>query len=199
MSPCDTEIPESEIRRIGGDAIADKFARFLARKADPGAVECPSCDALVAAQGERGPGEDEHARVCAACGTAFCARHALAHAGKTCASLRSTRGRKRAAVWRYLNTQKCPRCGDAVQRNGGCPQMTCRCGARFCWYCGRSGSSHAKGDLFSKCTSKVSIAYKTGAVVVAPAAAGVAVAGACVVAALAVVASPFIVGRKMLR
>ncbi|XP_076463494.1 uncharacterized protein LOC143295759 [Babylonia areolata] len=36
----------------------------------------------------------------------------------------------------------CPKCGNFVCKNGGCPQMTCRCGQMFCWYCAKPGLSH---------------------------------------------------------
>ncbi|KAK7106465.1 uncharacterized protein [Littorina saxatilis] len=36
----------------------------------------------------------------------------------------------------------CPRCSNFVYKDGGCPQMTCRCGQNFCWFCGKAGSSH---------------------------------------------------------
>ena len=33
------------------------------------------------------------------------------------------------------NSKKCPRCNNAVEKNGGCNHMTCRCGHEFCWLC----------------------------------------------------------------
>ena len=36
----------------------------------------------------------------------------------------------------------CPRCNNFVFKDGGCPQMTCRCGQMFCWYCTKPGYSH---------------------------------------------------------
>ncbi|XP_076468719.1 uncharacterized protein LOC143299420 [Babylonia areolata] len=36
----------------------------------------------------------------------------------------------------------CPTCRSFVLKNGGCPQMTCRCGQLFCWFCARPGFSH---------------------------------------------------------
>jgi IBR domain, a half RING-finger domain len=31
----------------------------------------------------------------------------------------------------------CPKCQQLVEKNGGCKNMTCRCGIEWCWKCGR--------------------------------------------------------------
>lgn len=31
------------------------------------------------------------------------------------------------------NTKNCPKCHSAVEKNGGCNLMSCRCGTFFCW------------------------------------------------------------------
>lgn len=31
------------------------------------------------------------------------------------------------------NTKACPRCGEYIEKNGGCDHMTCRCGYQFWW------------------------------------------------------------------
>lgn len=36
-------------------------------------------------------------------------------------------------IARRLHLKKCPRCAAVIQKNGGCPRMTCRCGCRFRW------------------------------------------------------------------
>ena len=36
----------------------------------------------------------------------------------------------------------CPKCHSFVFKFGGCPQMSCRCGQLFCWFCGKPGYSH---------------------------------------------------------
>lgn len=38
------------------------------------------------------------------------------------------------SVARRLHLKKCPQCGVAIQKNGGCPKMLCRCGACFDWH-----------------------------------------------------------------
>lgn len=41
--------------------------------------------------------------------------------------------------------RRCPGCGQMVERTQGCSHMHCRCGAVFCYSCGKSkkrGSGH---------------------------------------------------------
>lgn len=48
------------------------------------------------------------------------------------------------------NTNQCPRCHAAVQRNGGCNHVTCRlCGEHFCYVCG--GQWPRQGTEFYNC------------------------------------------------
>eukprot|EP00761_Pharyngomonas_kirbyi_P012973 gb/GECH01013000.1/.p1 GENE.gb/GECH01013000.1/~~gb/GECH01013000.1/.p1 ORF type:complete len:601 (+),score=131.01 gb/GECH01013000.1/:1-1803(+) len=37
--------------------------------------------------------------------------------------------------WLNANTKDCPKCGKAIEKNGGCNHMTCSCGHHFCWLC----------------------------------------------------------------
>ena len=40
---------------------------------------------------------------------------------------------------KHLTTRPCPRCGVRIEKNGGCPHMTCvqpTCKYEFCWECG---------------------------------------------------------------
>lgn len=39
--------------------------------------------------------------------------------------------------WLLRNTKRCPNCRTAIQKNGGCNRLTCRCGAPLCYLCGR--------------------------------------------------------------
>lgn len=39
-------------------------------------------------------------------------------------------------IFCFLHTFPCPECGILIQRNGGCPHMTCKkCNYQFCWTC----------------------------------------------------------------
>lgn len=41
-----------------------------------------------------------------------------------------------------LNTKACPECGTLIERNGGCPHMTCLCRYQFHWCCLAPWSGH---------------------------------------------------------
>ncbi|UJR14052.1 hypothetical protein I4U23_001049 [Adineta vaga] len=38
--------------------------------------------------------------------------------------------------------KNCPNCGEFVEKNGGCPHMTCKCGNEYCWMCLKPWISH---------------------------------------------------------
>ena len=40
-----------------------------------------------------------------------------------------------------VSGKHCPFCKRFVEKNGGCPQMTCLCGNLFCWGCGKAWKS----------------------------------------------------------
>eukprot|EP00742_Colponemidia_sp_Colp-10_P000319 GILJ01000356.1.p1 GENE.GILJ01000356.1~~GILJ01000356.1.p1 ORF type:complete len:494 (-),score=11.71 GILJ01000356.1:186-1667(-) len=43
----------------------------------------------------------------------------------------------RNALWKVFFTKSCPKCRSSIQKNGGCPHMTClKCHHQFCWKCG---------------------------------------------------------------
>lgn len=59
-------------------------------------------------------------------------------------------------VWKEIWTNYCPKCQVPIEKNGGCPHMTCeRCKFEFCWFCMQRWSSH--DDL--KCGFKTSMMY----------------------------------------
>jgi hypothetical protein len=37
--------------------------------------------------------------------------------------------------------RQCNDCGVWLERNGGCPYVTCKCGNKFCWICGVAAKS----------------------------------------------------------
>ncbi|OWF39340.1 E3 ubiquitin-protein ligase ARI3 [Mizuhopecten yessoensis] len=58
----------------------------------------------------------------------------------------------------YVDVKKCPKCKHPIEKNGGCPQMTCRCSHMFCWECLRDRSSHVDGvECREKATSLITM------------------------------------------
>ena len=51
--------------------------------------------------------------------------------------------------WIMDNTKKCPKCGNAIEKNKGCNHMTCKCKYEFCWYCLEECKNPS--DHFKKC------------------------------------------------
>mgnify|MGYP000155441260 FL=1 len=46
-------------------------------------------------------------------------------------------------LWKKSWTKNCPMCQCPIQKNGGCPHMTCQnCSYEFCWYCKQNHFNH---------------------------------------------------------
>ena len=45
--------------------------------------------------------------------------------------------------------KNCPSCGEFVEKNGGCPHMTCKCGNEYCWMCLKRWSTHNYAACFN--------------------------------------------------
>lgn len=56
---------------------------------------------------------------------------------------------QRNLKWIMNNTKKCPKCGNAIEKNKGCNHMTCKCKYEFCWYCLEECTNPC--DHFKKC------------------------------------------------
>ena len=90
---------------------------------------------------------------CEKCKTVFCASCLIPHYDPhmSCADAKKEHNQRLAAgdkqklldlekaeEWEKENTKPCPHCGlRAIQKNGGCPCVTCKCGAEMCWLCGK--------------------------------------------------------------
>ena len=50
-------------------------------------------------------------------------------------------------TWVSMNSKKCPKCGIAIQKAGGCMHITCeKCGHGFCWLCMGGKETHGGGE-----------------------------------------------------
>jgi IBR domain, a half RING-finger domain len=48
-----------------------------------------------------------------------------------------------STIWENIKTRTCEKCGVNIQKNGGCPHMTCKkCCYEFCWHCGMGWKGH---------------------------------------------------------
>ena len=57
------------------------------------------------------------------------------HAGRECQADFATQQARTLAS--RSGWKACPRCHNMIEKSGGCMHMTCRCGAGFCYRCGR--------------------------------------------------------------
>ncbi|XP_076892851.1 putative E3 ubiquitin-protein ligase ARI1 [Bidens hawaiensis] len=82
--------------------------------------------------------DDEYCEVECACGVQFCfSCSAEAHSPCTCKMLELwTQKNKSGTDWMRVNTKNCPKCHNAVEKNGGCNLVVCICRQGFCWLCG---------------------------------------------------------------
>lgn len=87
------------------------------------------------------------------CGKKFCfACLAEAHSPCTCEMWKvwdkKRQDESETVNWIIANTKPCPKCGNPVEKNGGCNLMTCRCGQHFCWLCGdKTGVEHTFNSI----------------------------------------------------
>jgi hypothetical protein len=89
--------------------------------------------------------------MCSLCSTRFCFHCELPpHAPATCDMMSSwldmggfidaSVSKEDVEVRRikHKTTKPCPRCGIRIEKNLGCPHMTCTCSYQFCWDCGEA-------------------------------------------------------------
>ncbi|CAJ1436964.1 unnamed protein product [Effrenium voratum] len=143
-----------------------RYRRFLTESlvdASKGRLRwCPGQNCCCAAS------ETPEVQCFCGCGWCFFCGNDL-HAPVACDTVKSWEEKNRDegcdAVWIKVNTKLCPKCGNPIEKNGGCMHMTCRkpggCGHEFCWICLKDWQNHqqcnaADDDLVnrSKAASK---------------------------------------------
>ena len=90
-------------------------------------------------------------RTCEKCKERYCAACLVLHprAGMTCTeAVEEQEARlagknaltalhvKKNKDWEKQNSKPCPHCKIAIQKNGGCPHVTCKCTREMCYMCG---------------------------------------------------------------
>ena len=189
---CRHKVPATDpLALLDGDDLR-LFTKLQKKKSNPALIDCPSCSELV----DAAPASEI---TCPSCKATFCYWHLLAHPGKVCKKQEESLYEKvRCRVWTGLHTKKCPHCSTPVEKNGGCPHMTCHapgCGGEFCWHCGGPYIKHGRRghstSLFPRpselkycCNDYKQWSLRVGAVVLAVPAGALAVGVGLPIAAL---------------
>mmetsp|Transcript_35538 Transcript_35538/g.115141 ORF Transcript_35538/g.115141 Transcript_35538/m.115141 type:complete len:1036 (-) Transcript_35538:238-3345(-) len=152
----------SEERRGDGEAIivrlrALRAQAFVNSKQNLSWCPRPGCGHAVTATSTAGEGGAERASLCTlecACGMRFCGscNQEGGHEPANCKqwkdwqeqeAMDSKEESTATERWLAANTQKCPKCSNSINRNGGCNHMTCKsCGTHFCYVCGGDWERH---------------------------------------------------------
>ncbi|KAK9806532.1 hypothetical protein WJX73_007969 [Symbiochloris irregularis] len=145
MQPrCGVYCDENKVKRLleGQDDVLLKYAHSLAESwvDDNASVRwCPSvpcCGRAISVA------EDVHCQPECRCGMRFCfACGDEPHSPCTCSMWKEWRKKciddSETLNWIAANSKPCPKCAKAVEKNGGCNLVVCKCGQSFCWLCGQ--------------------------------------------------------------
>lgn len=133
---------------LGNDQVTyDKYlsllTRNVAQESGGEAVFCPRCPWFMFVE----RAEDRHYMICkaAGCGAEFCGMcgekpHLPRISCEALAQLNAENDPDIASLRQYMresDLQICPRCGEGGELVEGCHYITCRCGANYCYDCGR--------------------------------------------------------------
>lgn len=163
---CGKTLTDFDIRCILPTTDYSRFSNisntsYTKRRKDE--VWCPRLDCSGCAKNIDG----EQWLCCTTCNNKFCSKcRNAAHEGKTCSKAKKERKKSSSVVhdtkhskstkkqekstkkWASKNTKLCPRCGEVIQKNGGCHHVNCTtCGHQFCWLCmaPADGPFHCRG------------------------------------------------------
>ena len=86
---------------------------------------------------------ETHILQCPSCFSSICsACDDEAHEGLTCQERRDQKNSSEQDrlfnEWVDAHGKRCPECKSVIEKNGGCNNIACRCGANFCWACGKT-------------------------------------------------------------
>eukprot|EP00004_Rigifila_ramosa_P011935 TRINITY_DN2560_c0_g1_i1.p1 TRINITY_DN2560_c0_g1~~TRINITY_DN2560_c0_g1_i1.p1 ORF type:complete len:316 (+),score=23.82 TRINITY_DN2560_c0_g1_i1:46-948(+) len=128
---CRRVFSDSELEQHLTPELFSKYDRFRKVQENPNWRECPKCASLILADPK------QSTEVTCTCEHKFCFHHGDAHLGRGCpVRWENPLSLLRSAAWRFIHTRSCPSCGTSIEKNGGCPHMTCRkCTHQWCWYC----------------------------------------------------------------
>lgn len=95
-------------------------------------VQCPECEDYVPLN------ESNNTVECKHCSYAFCCKCFLESCVCPSDELEAARVRVESALQTALLGVNCPNCGALGQKDEACTHVTCICGTRFCYCCGKT-------------------------------------------------------------
>ncbi|OSD08202.1 hypothetical protein PYCCODRAFT_395995 [Trametes coccinea BRFM310] len=145
---CRKTIPTTLFESSLTPELKDALTTREAEQTTPRRVYCanPKCSRFLGAHNDSLP-VNIYTCTASGCSTRTCARCRSSVDAHTTpeahACVEDPQRDETLHLGKRLGWTRCPRCTELVERKGGCPHMTCRCGAEFCYVC---------GELYGKCT-----------------------------------------------
>ncbi|EKM56049.1 uncharacterized protein PHACADRAFT_174215 [Phanerochaete carnosa HHB-10118-sp] len=152
---CAVTVDEPNIKQLADDATFERYKELL-RESYVGSnanlrfCPHPGCAETVWCTGGRGQSLlTEVPTVRCSKGHSFCfgCGHDSDHRPLICRLvpvwIKNARDDAGTSQWLKANTRSCPKCGNSIEKNGGCNRILCRhCQYQFCWLCMKKWESH---------------------------------------------------------
>ncbi len=147
---CKQKLTDNDVRTVlvNNKEMIDKYNDYLMHlyfmdlmmKGQAKHCPTPNCNGWYEVEGSVIETDYE----CPLCHQHYCSNCQLQHDAMTScdAAKRAAQPGMSNADWIEQNTKPCPKCGNRIEKNGGCPYVYCRCGHGFCWNCFRTGENH---------------------------------------------------------
>ena len=131
---CQHTVFADQVRAALTPELFAQYNTMVEEQLEPDPVHCSNatCAVFLPARLASGPDEIQ----CPQCRRSTC-RHCKgrSHAGTECVA--DVCAQQARALAGRQGWKACPRCRNMVEKSSGCMHMTCRCGAGFCYRCGR--------------------------------------------------------------
>src|SRR6266498_5971479 len=132
---CNHQVPIGLAHHNVTPQFQQEYELLVLERSTPNPVYCKGreCARFIPPSQARGP----DALHCSHCGRNTC-KHCRewSHPGTDCPQNPEAQRAREMATSRGWKI--CPSCGNMVEKRDGCAHIVCRCGAEFCYRCGRS-------------------------------------------------------------
>ncbi|EGC34895.1 ubiquitin-protein ligase [Dictyostelium purpureum] len=151
---CPSVIPDEFIHKVAPNL----YNKYLERLAQTYVDQNPNmrwCPAVGCGNALKADSQSESTAQCS-CGFKICFRcKQESHFPADCEQMKNWKKKceddSETANWISSNTQDCPKCQSAIEKNGGCNHMTCiKCKHEFCWICLGNWIGHSNCNSYKK-------------------------------------------------